>query len=359
MWSILRPGGCMAGLLGLQAFVTKVTFESPVYLFWWTIVFMAGQGCATAALQNATLTVTAADSSGAQTHAVMSGQAVAGVASSICVFLLAPGFAKQFLPAIVSGYFLLSTMLVACTLCFYARDSQSGALSLGEDNAAPGYARVSAPDAPMEVELVEARSATELALQDEEPTTEGTILRQASSSFSDNDDQEIPAAKQARPRTAYLYGVAVLLCFVCSLGVFPGVTVHIAATSVPQLYLHPILVLVFNLFDLAGRVAHSCFGGFESPTLLLVYSLVRFSLWPPLLLCNVLDSRAPVLFGSDVWPVLFTALLGLSNGHLASASMVFGCPANSATAMNLWLNAGLVLGSLAATAVVSTLLTAS
>ena len=93
-------------------------------------------------------------------------------------------------------------------------------------------------------------------------------------------------------------------------------------------------------------------------------SLARVALIPPLLACNVVTSRRWAFPGwfarSDIAPVVLVAALAFTNGHLGSASMMWGPTvrplgrrAEEGAALSFALTAGLGFGSLASYALVA------
>lgn len=58
---------------------------------------------------------------------------------------------------------------------------------------------------------------------------------------------------------------------------------------------------------------------------LFICSVTRVLLIPLIMLCNIQvggDRDWPIVFSSDVYPILFTTLMGLTNGYLGSTAMI-------------------------------------
>jgi equilibrative nucleoside transporter 1/2/3 len=183
--------------------------------------------------------------------------------------------------------------------------------------------------------------------------------------------------------TSLCYRFAVFATFAVTLTVFPAVTSSVCAaengaTSPPCLarpagggsrfagdLWTPSLFLLFNAFDLAGRaVASVAPRRAPSGQTVVLASLARVALIPPLLACNVVTSRRWAFPGwfarSDAAPVVLVAALAFTNGHLGSASMMWGPTvrplgrrAEEGAALSFALTAGLGFGSLASYALVA------
>ena len=59
---------------------------------------------------------------------------------------------------------------------------------------------------------------------------------------------------------------------------------------------------------------------------LLIPVVLRLAFLPLFALCNVLprSSDASVVFNSDIYPIVFMALMAISNGYLGTLSMMYG-----------------------------------
>ena len=115
----------------------------------------------------------------------------------------------------------------------------------------------------------------------------------------------------------------------------------------------PISFLCFNVGDTLGRVLSAYYTLSTKPVLVL--ALLRLGFIPLFLNCNVVpagfDPKDSVLFNNDLFPILFMAVMAISNGFLASCAMMNG-PENvpdsvasrAGTLMAFFLEFGLILG---------------
>lgn len=196
--------------------------------------------------------------------------------------------------------------------------------------------------------------------------------------FSDEDNppQDAPSTSSVAPastvvhtpplgpilkKTAGLGFCTVSLYFVTAL-IFPAISTNIQSmhkgtgSSWTSKFFVPLTVfLLFNFADLCGRqvTAWIQVPGPRSK-LLPGLALCRFCLVPLFLLCNYQPRShlTVVLFQSDIYPVLFTCLLGLSNGYLSTLVLIYGpkiVPRELAEAtsvvMLFYMSVGLMLGS--------------
>jgi hypothetical protein len=170
--------------------------------------------------------------------------------------------------------------------------------------------------------------------------------------------------------------VAVFLTLLCTLTVFPSTVVRLrseyvcgspaqpyspadtSATTAIGSRLNgdlfvPVMFVLFNVSDFLGRIL----AGFNDfgvlPESLPRLALVRFVIVPFLLLCRLSKSSLPLFFASDLFPIFFMVVLGLSNGFLSTLAMVtfptMVSPRKVAQAGNvmiLSLNVGLLCGAI-------------
>lgn len=162
-------------------------------------------------------------------------------------------------------------------------------------------------------------------------------------------------------KTAGLGFCTVFLYFVTAL-IFPAISTNIQSmhrgTGSPwtSKFFVPLTVfLLFNFADLCGRqiTAWIQVPGPRSKVLPGL-ALLRVCLVPLFLLCNYQPRShlTVVLFQSDIYPVLFTCLLGLSSGYLSTLVLIYGpkiVPRELAEAtsvvMSFYMFVGLMLGS--------------
>ncbi|XP_055454845.1 equilibrative nucleoside transporter 3 [Psammomys obesus] len=170
-----------------------------------------------------------------------------------------------------------------------------------------------------------------------------------------------PPLRPILKKTAGLGFCTVFLYFVTAL-IFPAICTNIQSihkgTGSPwtSKFFVPLTVfLLFNFADLCGRqvTAWIQVPGPRSKALPGL-ALLRVCLVPFFLLCNYQPRShlTVVLFQSDIYPVLFTCLLGLSNGYLSTLVLIYGpkiVPRELAEAtsvvMTFYISVGLLLGS--------------
>ena len=166
---------------------------------------------------------------------------------------------------------------------------------------------------------------------------------------------------------SYLWAdaIGVFLVFFVTLSLFPGVTAEIRSVKNPDNFPAPpsgrvfgdlwvpISFLCFNVGDTLGRIMTAYVKLTTKPVLIL--ATLRLGFLPLFLNCNVvpagLEPKDDVMFNNDIYPIIFMALMAISNGFLASCAMMNGpenVPDNVAsragTLMAFFLEFGLILG---------------
>lgn len=124
---------------------------------------------------------------------------------------------------------------------------------------------------------------------------------------------------------------SVWMCFFVTIGLFPSITVLIESEKkcdsdnrfFNDLWI-PFMFVVFNLFDLVGRLAAGSIPALFTSKNIWIPVCLRLLFFPLFLLCNVSGSQLTTVFVSDAWPILFMVLFALSNGYLASLAMMLG-----------------------------------
>jgi len=153
--------------------------------------------------------------------------------------------------------------------------------------------------------------------------------------------------------------LSVFFVFSVTIGLFPSLIVLLESENkckndsrfFNDLYV-PFFFLLFNLFDLIGRVTAGAITPLFSKNTVWIASAARVVFFPLFLLCNISDSKLPVVFKSDAFPILFMMALAFSNGYVASLCMMMGAgsvaPKDApvaGTIMVFSLTAGLCMGA--------------
>ncbi|XP_070119369.1 equilibrative nucleoside transporter 3 isoform X1 [Equus przewalskii] len=174
-------------------------------------------------------------------------------------------------------------------------------------------------------------------------------------------DSPTPPLRPILKKTASLGFCVIYLFFITSL-VFPAISANIESLNkgsgslwTTKFFVPLTTFLLYNFADLCGRqiTAWIQVPGPRSQVLPGL-ALLRTCLVPLLVLCNYQPRvhLQTVVFQSDIYPVVFTSLLGLSNGYLSTLPLIYGpkiVPRELAEAtgvvMSFYLYLGLVLGS--------------
>jgi len=153
--------------------------------------------------------------------------------------------------------------------------------------------------------------------------------------------------------------MSVWFVFTVTIGIFPALIVLVESTehckSNERFFndlFTPFFFLLFNLFDLIGRLIAGATGPVFTNRNVWMASLSRLVFFPLFLLCNVSNSKLPVVFANDAWPIIFMILFAITNGYVASTCMMLGPTAVkpkdaavSGTIMVLSLTLGLFTGA--------------
>jgi len=151
-----------------------------------------------------------------------------------------------------------------------------------------------------------------------------------------SDKPRIPV--KVNPLTVMLdiwpYGLAVLMCFLVTLGCFPALTVRVVSTVgegpwANKFFIPVSCFVLFNVGDYLGRQAAGWVQwpkpGKRESVLTLAMSLLRIGFLPLFLLCNLSPgqrSLVPVVFESDTAYILIMAAFSVSNGYVGSICMM-------------------------------------
>ncbi|KAM4607596.1 equilibrative nucleoside transporter 3 isoform 1-T2 [Polymixia lowei] len=163
-------------------------------------------------------------------------------------------------------------------------------------------------------------------------------------------------------RKTWVLGLSVFYVFFVSIMVFPAVSSGIQSVHKDSgspwttTYFVPLTsFFLYNVADFCGRQA-TAWLQVPGPTsrALPIMVMCRTILVPLLMFCNYQprDHLQTVLFTSDLYPVIFNCLLGLTNGYLGTLPMIYGTkvvPRELAEAtgvvMSFFLTLGLAMGS--------------
>ncbi|XP_031732501.1 equilibrative nucleoside transporter 2-like [Anarrhichthys ocellatus] len=127
----------------------------------------------------------------------------------------------------------------------------------------------------------------------------------------------------------WLMAACVTCLFAVTLSVFPVITVRVQtvykdSAAWDKVFTCVCCFIVFNTFDLVGRGAPSLVQWPSKESRLFpVAVLSRLVFIPLLMMCNVQNSRLPVLFRHDGAFVTIMVLFSFSNGYLASLCMAY------------------------------------
>lgn len=131
----------------------------------------------------------------------------------------------------------------------------------------------------------------------------------------------------------WVEGVSACLIFFVTLACFPALasSIHsVVSNNWRVKYFTPVICfLLFNVGDWTGRSLTSIIH-LPRPNqtkLMLTLSISRFVFIPLLMFCNVLPRQhfpEQVVFNSDIYPLVFILLLGLSNGYLSTLCVMYG-----------------------------------
>nr|AKN21619.1 slc29a-1 [Schmidtea mediterranea] len=156
----------------------------------------------------------------------------------------------------------------------------------------------------------------------------------------------------------YWFGLTVTLEFVVTLSLFPAFSSQIVTQSNNEnwkKFFTPVTCfLFFNIADYIGR--YFCgilkFPSQNYPKTLFFIALIRFIFVPLIFMCNIpTRTNFPIIFYNDAYPIVFTILLGLTNGYFITLSLIYAPSQVSdkekeavGTLMNLFLCFGLAFG---------------
>lgn len=120
--------------------------------------------------------------------------------------------------------------------------------------------------------------------------------------------------------------------FAITLSMFPSLIVSLVSTEHCEenasrmrndLFV-PIFFVLFSLGDFSGRIIAGKNNTILTPKNIGWISLLRLCFFPLFLMCNISESKMPIIFTNDIWPLLFMAIFSLSNGYVSSCCMMMG-----------------------------------
>jgi equilibrative nucleoside transporter 1/2/3 len=125
--------------------------------------------------------------------------------------------------------------------------------------------------------------------------------------------------------------LSVTATFTITIGLFPSLTVFLESTNKCKndsrfsndLFV-PMLFLLFNLFDLVGRLTAGAFKPLFSANKLWIPALIRVIFFPLFLLCKISGSQLPTAFANDFFPMFIMICFAFTNGYVASLCMMLG-----------------------------------
>lgn len=136
-------------------------------------------------------------------------------------------------------------------------------------------------------------------------------------------------------RKIWIPSVSVTLCFTVTIAIFPSLIVlvesvgycHEGASRFSNDLFVPFLFVIFNLFDWFGRASGEWYTLYLGNSNIWIATLARVIFFPLFLLSDVSNSKLPVVFDSDAFPIIFMVFMAASNGFLATRCMIMGATA--------------------------------
>ncbi|XP_074652914.1 equilibrative nucleoside transporter 4-like isoform X2 [Tubulanus polymorphus] len=119
-------------------------------------------------------------------------------------------------------------------------------------------------------------------------------------------------------RNIWPYMVSIAAAYLVTLSLFPGIESEIISCRLGS-WMPVILMAAFNLADFIGKIIAAVPYDWP-PGRLLLFSVLRILIVPLMMLCAA--PRKTPLLQHEAWPILFSAVLGLSNGYFGSVPMI-------------------------------------
>ncbi|NXU72365.1 S29A3 protein, partial [Oreotrochilus melanogaster] len=272
-------------------------------------------------------------------QALISGQAMGGTISAIAS-LIDLAAAADITDSALAYFFTADIFIVFCIMVYLLLPRlEYSRFYLGNHKESPSLATVP-PDSCMEDEA--------------EPggITNTSFLPKSTS---------IPPLRPILQKTALL-GFCLFYVFFISIIIFPSISSNIESVNKSSgsvwstKYFVPLTsFLLYNFADWCGRQMTAWIQVPGPKSKLLPILVLLRTIFLPLFILSNYQPRAHiqmVIFKHDVYPVVFTTLLGLSNGYLGTLVMVYGpkiVPKELAeaagVAMNFYIVVGLAVGS--------------
>ncbi|XP_072022732.1 equilibrative nucleoside transporter 4-like [Amphiura filiformis] len=126
------------------------------------------------------------------------------------------------------------------------------------------------------------------------------------------------AARRDVAKLIWPYMLSIGIAYFVTLCLFPGIESDVLSCALGG-WMPVILMAIFNATDFCGKILGAV--PFDwPPRSLVIAQCSRVILIPLLLLCVV--PRSDPIFNHDVWPMVISAGLGLSNGYFGSVPMI-------------------------------------
>lgn len=120
-------------------------------------------------------------------------------------------------------------------------------------------------------------------------------------------------------RAIWPYMISIACTYLVTLSLFPGVESEMINCQWRE-WLPIVLMALFNIFDVVGKVVALAAHQTLSPVKLMLGSLLRLIYVPLMLLC-ILPKASPLL-SNTFWQFCLSSTLGLSNGYFGSVPMI-------------------------------------
>lgn len=120
-------------------------------------------------------------------------------------------------------------------------------------------------------------------------------------------------------RAIWPYMISIACTYFVTLSLFPGVESEMIDCQWRE-WLPILLMALFNLFDVFGKIIALAAQQIFTPIQLLIGSCLRLVYIPLMILC-ILPKSSPV-FSNLFWQFFLSSTLGLSNGYFGSVPMI-------------------------------------